>query len=245
MRERLGSAGFSSKPMMRQSLSVSSTPKLPAASSGIDFEGGDGDVGAGFDVLLEHLLIIHFVNVVAGKNEDEIGLLGADGIDVLIDGVGGALIPVLRDAHLRSENFDEIAVAHQQRPAAAHVAIEAESFVLGENEDAAQIAIQAIGESDVNDAVDAAEGNGGFGAIAGERPKAFALATGQQDRKCVAHQRHGSDPPESAGLAKDILTATASAPKERVGQLQRISDGRETPLRPRLELEVITSHDDN
>src|ERR1700691_5496827 len=108
------------------------------------FEGGDGDVCAGLDVLLEHLLVIHFVNVVAGKNENEIRLLGADGIDVLIYGVGGALMPVLRDAHLRSENFDEIAVAHEQRPTAAHVAIEAESFVLSEDEDAAQVAIQTI-----------------------------------------------------------------------------------------------------
>ena len=179
---------------------------------GSDFEGGDGDVRAGFDVLLEHLLIIHFVDVVAGKNEDEIGLLGADGIDVLVDGVGGALIPVLRDAHLRRENFDEIAVAHQQGPAAAHVAIEAESFVLSENEDAAQIAIQAIRERDVNDAIDAAEGDGGLGAIAGERPQAFALATGQQDRDALRIRGMDTILPKVPALAKDILAASASAP---------------------------------
>ena len=89
------------------------TPKLPAASCGENFEGGHGDVCTGFDVLLQHLLIIHFVDVIAGENEDEIGLFGADGIDVLINGVGGALIPVLGDAHLRGENFYEIAVAHK------------------------------------------------------------------------------------------------------------------------------------
>src|SRR5271163_4247034 len=181
-----------------------------------DFEGSDGDVRAGFDVLFEHLLIIHFVDVVAGEDEDEVGLLGADGIDVLIDGIGGALIPVLRDAHLWRENFDEIAVAHQRGPALAHVAIEAESFVLGEDEDAAQIAIQAIRKRDVNDPVDAAEGDGGLGAIASERPKAFALATRQQDRKCVAHQGHGHAPPESPGLAEVILAASARRLKERV-----------------------------
>ena len=224
MRDRLGSAGFSSKPTMRQSLSVSMTPKLPAASCGIHFDGGDGDVGAGIDVLLEHFLVIHFVDVIAGKDEDEIGLLAADGIDVLIDGVGGALIPVLGDAHLRREHFDEIAVAHEQRPAAAHVAIEAEGFVLGKNEDAAQLAIQAIGERDVNDAVDAAEGDGRLGAIASERPKAFALATGQQDRKCVAHQWHGHAPPESPGQAEDILAASASGLKERATKWHRLGD---------------------
>src|SRR5277367_3395034 len=186
---------------------------------GRDFEGGDSDVRTGLDVLLEHLLIIHFVDMVAGEDEDEIGLFGADGIDVLIDGVGGALIPVLRDTHLRGENFDEIAVAHQSGPALAHVAIEAERFVLGEDEDAAQIAIEAIRKRDINDAVDAAEGDSGLGAIASEGPKAFALATGQQDRKCVAHQRHGNAPPESPGLAEDILAASASGLKERPGDL--------------------------
>ena len=117
-------------------------------------------------MLLEHLQVIHFVNVIAGKNENEIRLFGADGINVLVDGVGGSLIPVLRNAHLRGEDFDEFAVAHERGPAAAHVAIEAERFVLSEDENAAEIAIQAIRESDVNDAVNAAEGDGGLGAIA-------------------------------------------------------------------------------
>ena len=133
---------------------------------GGNFEGGDGDFGAGFDVLLEHLQVIHFVNMIAGKNKNEIRLFGADGINVLVDGVGGSLIPVLRNAHLRGEDFDEFAVAHERGPAAAHVAIEAERFVLSEDENAAEIAIQAIRESDVNDAVNAAEGDGGLGAIA-------------------------------------------------------------------------------
>src|ERR1700723_3800424 len=79
---------------------------------GRNFEGGDGDVCAGFEMLRQHFLIIHFVDVIAGEDEDEVGLFRADGIDVLVNGVGGALIPVLRDAHLRSEDFDEIAMAH-------------------------------------------------------------------------------------------------------------------------------------
>ena len=157
---------------------------------GGDFEGGDGDFGAGFDVLLEHLLVIHFVDVVAGKNENEIRLLGADGINVLVDGVGGALIPVLGNAHLGRENFDEFAVAHERGPAAADVAIEAERFVLGKDEDAAEVAIEAVGKSDVDDAVDAAEGDGGLGAIAGKRPEAFALTASEQNSDRVTHQWH-------------------------------------------------------
>ena len=91
---------------------------------GGNFECRHGDFGAGFDVLLEHLLVIHFVDVIAGKDEDEIGLFGANGINVLVDGVRGALIPVLGNAHLRGEDFDELAMAHQSGPTATNVAIE-------------------------------------------------------------------------------------------------------------------------
>ena len=142
-------------------------------------------------MLLEHLLIIHLVDVVAGKNEDVVRLLAADRIDVLVNGVGGSLIPVLRDAHLRRQDFDEFAEAHQRGPAVADVAVEAKRLVLRENEDAAQVAVEAVGERDVDDAVDAAEGNGGLGAVARERPEPFALAAGQQNANRIAHQGHG------------------------------------------------------
>ncbi len=50
----------------------------------------DGDVRTRRDVLLEHFLVIHFVDVIAGEDEDVIRLLAADGINVLVDGVGRA-----------------------------------------------------------------------------------------------------------------------------------------------------------
>src|SRR5579862_8070676 len=94
------------------------------------FESGYGYVSAGLHMALQHLLVIHFVNMVAGKNEDVAGLFAADGINVLVHGIGGALVPMLRNAHLRRKNFDEISQAHQHGPAAANVAVEAERFVL-------------------------------------------------------------------------------------------------------------------
>ena len=80
---------------------------------GGNFDGGDGDVGAGIDVLLKHSGVVHLVDVIAGKDEDELGALAADGVDVLINGVGSALIPLLRDAQLWGKHFDEFAEAHQ------------------------------------------------------------------------------------------------------------------------------------
>src|SRR5207245_11010521 len=71
-----------------------------------DLNGGYGDVGAGVGVLLKHFGVVHLVDVIAGKNENELGALAADGINVLIDGVSGSLIPRLRNAHLRRNYFD-------------------------------------------------------------------------------------------------------------------------------------------
>ncbi len=76
-----------------------------------DFECGDGRVAAGVHMLLEHLLVVHLVDVVAGKNDDVTRVFAANRIDVLVYGIGGAQIPVRRDAHLRRQNFDEFAEA--------------------------------------------------------------------------------------------------------------------------------------
>jgi hypothetical protein len=98
---------------------------------------------------------------------------------------------------LRGEDFDVVAEAGEGRPACTNVAVQAERFVLREDKDAAEIGVDAIGESDVNDAVESAKGNGGLGAIAGEGPKAFALATCEENSNSVTHRRHGWTPNES------------------------------------------------
>jgi len=157
---------------------------------GIHLDDGDGDIGAGGDVLIEHLLVIHLVDVVAGKNEDEIGAFAADGINILVDGVGGALIPGLRDAHLRRQHLNEIPQSHKRRPAAPDVAIQAESLVLGEHENPAKAAINAVGQGDVDDPVDTAEGDGRLGAVSRERPQPFPLPSGENHRDSLLDIEH-------------------------------------------------------
>src|SRR5260370_30456714 len=158
------------------------------------FDGADGDVGAGVAMVLEHAAVIHFVNVIAGKDKDELRTLTADGINVLVDGVGRALIPLLRNAHLRREDFDVVAEAGEGRPAGADVAVQAESLVLSEDENAAEIRIDAIREGDVDDAVESTEWNSRFGAVASERPQAFALASGKKYNDGIPHIGHRLPP---------------------------------------------------
>ena len=118
-----------------------------------------------------------------------LGLLGADGVDVLVDGVGGALVPGLGDALHGGEDLDELAelVGDDGPPAFADVAVERERLVLGEDVDVAEVGVDAVGEGDVDDAVLAGEGNGRLGAIAGEGEEAFAGTTGKQNAKRISH----------------------------------------------------------
>ena len=86
------------------------------------------------------------------------------------------------------KDLDELAEPHQRGPALADVAVEAQRFVLRENEHTPQVAVDAIGERDVDDAINAAEGNGGLGAVSRQRPEPLALPACQENTDGVAHQ---------------------------------------------------------
>ena len=155
-----------------------------------DLKRGHGHIRAGIHMLLKHFLVVHLVDVVAGQNDDVARVLAADGINVLVNGVGGSEVPIGGNAHLRRQDFDEFAEAEQLRPALAGVPVERKRFVLRQNKNAAEIAVDAVGKRDVDDPVDAAEGHGRLGAVARERPQPFALPACQQNADRIAHQGH-------------------------------------------------------
>src|SRR5208337_4551901 len=62
--------------------------------SAIEFDGANGDVRPGLDVLLEHQLVIHLVDVVAGKDQNILAGLAPERVEVLVGGVGGSLVPM-------------------------------------------------------------------------------------------------------------------------------------------------------
>jgi hypothetical protein len=63
---------------------------------------------------------------------------------------------------------------------------------LGQDENAAQIGIDAIGKGDVDDAIEPAERHRGLGAIAGQGPQPLALSSGKQYSDGIPHLGHGS-----------------------------------------------------
>jgi len=121
-------------------------------------------------MLLEHDLVVHFIDVVAGEDDDVLGRVGLDDVDVLVDGIRRAGIPlILRDALAGREDVEAlVAPGPQEVPAVLKMPDEAVGLVLGGDADAADARIDRIRQSEVDDPGLAAEIDGGLGAAVGQ-----------------------------------------------------------------------------
>src|SRR4029079_17193370 len=110
-------------------------------------------------------------------------------IDILINRISRALIPLLIDPLLRRHDVDELAQLAVEivPPSLVDVAVEAHRLVLREEQDAAEFAVEAVRKGEIDDAVEAAEGHGRLGPVAGQRLQARTLAARQDDRQHVLH----------------------------------------------------------
>src|SRR5487761_2219975 len=90
--------------------------------------------------------------MVPGKNHHEFGIVGAQDIDVLEHRIRSALIPFFLNALLGGQEFDELVeFAPQQPPAALDMLDQAVRLVLGDDSDAADAGIDAVGKRKIDD----------------------------------------------------------------------------------------------
>ena len=130
-------------------------------------------------VFLEEQRIVHLVDVIAGEDEDIRRVRLLDGVDVLVDGVCGSAIPEFAQTLLRRQDIDEFTeFPAEESPRAVDVPIETGGLVLRKHQDFPQPAVDAVREREIDDAVDAAERNGGLGAIDGEGLETRPLSAG-------------------------------------------------------------------
>ena len=155
----------------------------------INQDGRDGDIRARVLVLPQHADVVHLVDVVARQDEHILWLLGADRVNVLVHRVGGAHVPVLADALHRGHDLDELSqfAAHDVAPALADVTVQRQRFVLRQDINPAEIGVNAIGQGNVDDAVDSAKRDGWFGAVTGQRIETLARSSSQQDSEGISH----------------------------------------------------------
>jgi len=158
-------------------------------------EAADRDVGTALDMLSQHHLVVHLVDVVAGEKNDEFAGMRLDDVDVLIDRIGRAEVPHrLRDALAGGEDVKTlIALGAKEVPAHLQMPDQAVGLVLRRDRDAANTRIHGIGKGKIDDARFAAKVDRGFGAPVGQLQKPAATAAGQNEGKRLAGERLVSD----------------------------------------------------
>ena len=150
------------------------------------FERGQRGPGAALDVRLQHLRVVHLVHVIAREDDHVPRRFALQRVEVLVDRVGGAQIPVVAHPLLRGQDLDELAeLLGDDAPALADVPVERQGLVLGRDEDAPQAGVDAVAQGKIDDAIRPAEVHRGFGAVLGQGIKPLADAAGQHDDEGV------------------------------------------------------------
>src|SRR2546430_9324955 len=143
-------------------------------------------------MLLEHPPIIHLVNMVDRQYQHVLGLLRTDGINVLIDRIRRPLIPLITHSFHRRQYFDKLShFPGHNVPPLADVPVQRKCLVLSEDVDPSQVRINAVGEGDINDAVDSAKCDRRFSPVTSEWVEPLACASGQQHSQRVFHLASG------------------------------------------------------
>mgnify|MGYP007080179802 CR=1 FL=1 len=120
-----------------------------------------------FNVKIDHLPNVHFVDVIGTEDQHVVGPLVLDHVVVLKNRVCCTAIPKFTHAHLGGHNCHEIRRAVSHRPRSLNVFHQGLCFVLGQHVKRANARVEHVGEDEVDDAVPAAEGDCRFGSVSG------------------------------------------------------------------------------
>ena len=164
----------------------------PAGVGERDPPDGDRHVGPLGAVRGNERLVVHLVDVVASQDEDRVGRVVVDDVEVLEHRVGRAAIP-LRNAtagDVRLEHPDAACVPVEvPRPAEPDVVVERARVVLGQDDHVVDVRVHAVREREIDDPILAAERDGGLRANGREDGQPLTLAAGQDDCHRPLHER--------------------------------------------------------
>ncbi len=200
-------------------------------------DAGDGHLRARIDVVLEHPAVVHLVDVVAGQDQHVPRGVAPKEIEVLVDGVRGALVPRRLDPLLRRQQLDEfVEAAVEEAPSALQVPDEALRLVLRADADAADARIDAVRQREVDDLELAAERHRRLRAPVRQFGQAAPPPSGQDQRQRVPGQRtrRGAHAPaahervEQVRFRRNVHRGSAG----RLGE-RRVSAARGTGRAPR------------
>lgn len=118
-------------------------------------------------MVIQHLGVVHLVDVITGEDENIFGVVTLNKGDILADGIGGAGVPVTAAALLVGGQYKYAAVQPVQIPrlAVAQVFIEHQRLVLSQYAHSIYAGIDTVGKGEIDDAVFAAKGHRGLGQL--------------------------------------------------------------------------------
>ncbi len=150
-----------------------------------DRDRGDGGLGVLTHVVLEHLADIHPVDVIGPEDHHVMRISLLNQIDVLINSVGGALIPVFaRRPHLRRHGNDEILPEQPAYfPSLAQMLQQGLAFELDQHINRIHAGVEEITEDEIHDAVTAAERDCGLGSFLREGIEPRSFSASQHERQ--------------------------------------------------------------
>jgi hypothetical protein len=120
-------------------------------------------------VRLDHLPRVHPVDVVGAKDRQQVRPVGIDEVQRLVDRIGRARLPVRAHPLLRRDRRHVVAQHVAELPGGTDVPVQAVALVLGQHVDAPQPAVRQVGQREINQPVQAADGNGRLGPVRGQR----------------------------------------------------------------------------
>ena len=148
----------------------------------------DRDVGAAFDVRLDQLEEIHAVEMVAGQDQEVVGVEALEVARRLADRICRALEPCRAVRGLfGGQHFDEAVRERVEAVGLRDVAVQGRGVELGQHEDALEAGVQAVADRDVDEPVLAGERHRRLGAHVRERKEARAAAAAQNQGQHVIH----------------------------------------------------------
>ena len=152
----------------------------------------DRHVGTAPAVGSEERRVVHLVDVVAGQDEDRVGGIVLDLIEVLEHGIGRPAVPLgtapAGDVRLAQANAALVPV-EVPRPAEPDVVVERARVVLRQDDHVRDVRVHAVRQGEVDDPVLAAERDRGLGALLRQDREPLALAARKDHRHGLLHAR--------------------------------------------------------
>src|SRR5262245_18993555 len=175
----------------------------------------NGYIGAFFLMLVNHLTDVHPVDMVCAENRHKSWSVSLDQIQVLINRVGGTLIPILAHAHLGRHRRDEVIPQKIGRsPPLFQMFQHRLGFELGQDVDRKDAGVYEIGKNKIDNSIAAPEGYSRFCPVCSQGIEPLAPPA-REDNSQDIHHCTSLLPPQRRSCSYKLLYARAERSQEK------------------------------